>query len=1224
LGPTRRAGLYAADLSSSSIAPLTNAAQVLQLTREQAGQAPPVQLRGVVTYVDPQWKTWFVQDQTAGVYFLVNEAGPGLSAGQEITLSGIASPGGFAPIVEARTISVEGPGQLPKSRLLSSDELIGGGKDSQWVEVEGIVRSAVVEDGHLHLEVDAAQRFHAYAPSSGDKKAPSGLVDARVRLSGVWASVFNSQGQLSGYQLFFQDPSHLKVVEPARAEAFDLPQQPVAAALRFGNAKTFGHRIRLAGVVTAVESDEVFYLQDASGGVRVRTRGTKELHVGDRVEAAGFPQPGQASPGLDQAVVRRIGPGDPPAPISVDTAEGLDSMWESKRVTLSAELINNTERGDQAEMVLYTGREFIRARLAGADAIRELRQFTPGSRLQITGACSVRTDEHRRPVSISLTLGSPADIRVLRAAPWWTIPRTLAVSGLTTFLLLGWRFLGLRREARLNRQYRELIEKAPDPIFVEDSRGRVIEVNQAACDLQGIPKEKLIGTNVSELVPPEARSRIAHELERVAAGEITTVGGFDWNANNRIVPVEITASRITHEGKPALLLSVRDVSERERAAQSLRASEEKYRLIVNHIGETVMVVGLDLRYRFASPSVAKLYGYSPEEFLALSPEQIMSPESFREAQRAFEEEMALEASGTADPLRTRVMKSLEYRKDGSEIRVENTFSFIRDADSKPTQILCVSKDITERQQTEEALHLSEERARALIDHAPEAIVVLDVETGRFITHNPQAERLFGYTGDELDRLGPAELSPPTQPDGEPSAAKAMRLIRQALEGGTPVFEWTHRNKDGKDVPCELRLLRLPARGQHLVRGSITDITARKQAEAERLKLEAQLRQALKMEAVGTLAGGIAHDFNNILGAIIGNAEMLRMDLARDLPAQEGLEQILKASHRAKELVQQILSFSRANLPESVVLDLRPVVEETVRLLRATLPATVELTTHLAKETPLVAANPTEIHQVLLNVCTNAWHALQGRPGQITLRLEDASVERAVPHAQGDLRPGRYARVSIHDTGSGMDPTTIERIFDPFFTTKEVGQGTGLGLAVVHGIMTKYRGAITVASSRELGTAFELYFPAVDGRLAAAPSTVEPATAHRGKGQRILYLDDEASLVKLSTRVLERQGYRVTGLTSANEALAALRADPASFDLLMTDYNMPGASGLDVVLEVQALRPDLPVVLTSGYLTETIKAEAKAANVRQLLGKPYRADELCRIVHEIVGSVERQS
>ncbi len=392
------------------------------------------------------------------------------------------------------------------------------------------------------------------------------------------------------------------------------------------------------------------------------------------------------------------------------------------------------------------------------------------------------------------------------------------------------------------------------------------------------------------------------------------------------------------------------------------------------------------------------------------------------------------------------------------------------------------------------------------------------------------------------------------------------------------------------------------------RGVGRDISERKRADRERQQLETQLRQAHKMEALGTLAGGIAHDFNNLLAAIFGNIERARQDASPDSPVQHSLAEVSHAAERARDLVRQILTFSRRQPLERRILSLRDLAQDAVKLLRAGLPSGVELVATLAPDTPNVLADRVQLHQVLMNLGANAWQSMAGQPGRIEVALVGVSAE-----ASGcDLPPGRYARLSVSDTGMGMDAATRERIFDPFFTTKPAGEGTGLGLSVVDGIVKGHGGVVKVESQPGRGSSFHLYFPAADGAAESAAAASPPAP-RAGSGQRILFLDDEGALVLIAKAMLERLGYQVHGYSNAEQALAAFKANPAAFDLLVTDFNMPGASGLDVAAEMRRLRPDLPVALASGFVTDDLRAQAHSLGIHEVIYKPHTVEELAAAV-----------
>ena len=440
-------------------------------------------------------------------------------------------------------------------------------------------------------------------------------------------------------------------------------------------------------------------------------------------------------------------------------------------------------------------------------------------------------------------------------------------------------------------------------------------------------------------------------------------------------------------------------------------------------------------------------------------------------------------------------------------------------------------------------------------------------------------------------------------------------------------------RDGTSFDCELeiftakrRRLNVRAIGQAVrdedgritgIEGAFQDITERKKAEQAKASLEAQLRESQKMEALGTLAGGIAHDFNNILGTMLGNAELARHDARANWQALVSLEEILKAGNRAKDLVQQILSFGRRQPTSRRVLSLPAVVEESVRLLRSGLPPGVRIDCRCAPDTPSIVADPTQVQQVLLNIGNNAAHAMEGRPGAIDIRVEGVTLDQASARFDLNLRPGPYACVTISDMGHGMDAAIRTRIFEPFFTTKAPGKGTGLGLSVAHGIMQAHQGGIVAYSEPGKGSRFELYFPhARDG--AAAPGIAEEAgAASEGHGQHILYVDDDESQVFLIKRMLERWGYRVSAYLEQREALDALLADAPSFDLVVTDFNMPGLSGLEVARAIRDARPDLPVILVSGYITDELRAQAEAVGVRELIAKPHEVEELRDTVHRLL-------
>ena len=383
-----------------------------------------------------------------------------------------------------------------------------------------------------------------------------------------------------------------------------------------------------------------------------------------------------------------------------------------------------------------------------------------------------------------------------------------------------------------------------------------------------------------------------------------------------------------------------------------------------------------------------------------------------------------------------------------------------------------------------------------------------------------------------------------------------------------------------------------------------------------MKLERELRQAQKMEAIGTLAGGIAHDFNNILMAIVGYTQLAHTRVSETNPIRRFLEEVLKASSRAATLVQQILTFSRQTEQELKPVQVGPIIDEALKLLRSSLPSTIEIrqTTKVPPDGGTILADPTQIHQVLMNLCTNAAHAMRTKGGLLSLELSDTVLDDALVSQYPGVSPGPHLLLSITDTGHGMPPTLIERIFDPYFTTKGPGEGTGLGLAVVQGIIKSLRGAISVYSEVGKGTTFDIFLPTIQTDVAQEPTGL--AALPTG-GERVLFVDDEVTLVELGKEMLESVGYHVVTQTSGVDALESFRSAPGAFDLVITDMTMPGLTGWELAEEVMAIRPDIPVILCTGYSELVNGQEALEKGIREFLTKPYTMRNLAETIRKVL-------
>ena len=399
-----------------------------------------------------------------------------------------------------------------------------------------------------------------------------------------------------------------------------------------------------------------------------------------------------------------------------------------------------------------------------------------------------------------------------------------------------------------------------------------------------------------------------------------------------------------------------------------------------------------------------------------------------------------------------------------------------------------------------------------------------------------------------------------------------------------------------------------------VANTLAGIIIRRHAEQEKEKVQSQLRQAQKMEALGTLAGGIAHDFNNILGAIMGYTEIAQFDVAEESELKVTLDEVLKSAKRARDLVKQILAFSRQEDHELKPLQVHLIVKEALKLLRASIPTTIEIRQDIKSRSGMVMGDPTQIHQVLMNLCTNATHAMRGKGGALEVGLEDVDLDADAPVQYPDLKPGPYVRLTVSDTGHGIEPEAKDRIFDPYFTTKDKGVGTGLGLAVVHGIVKSHGGAITVYSELGKGTTFHVLFPGIESVDAEETEVLEPLP----KGdERILFVDDEEALVQIGQHMLRRLSYEVVPRTSSVEALEAFRAQPDKFDLVITDQTMPNMTGEMLAKELMSIRPDIPIILCTGYSELISKELAKAMGIREYVMKPLVIRKLATTIRKVL-------
>jgi PAS domain S-box-containing protein len=545
-------------------------------------------------------------------------------------------------------------------------------------------------------------------------------------------------------------------------------------------------------------------------------------------------------------------------------------------------------------------------------------------------------------------------------------------------------------------------------------------------------------------------------------------------------------------------------------------------------------------------------------------------------------------------------------KAGHEVCIEWSDCKINEADTKSSGLLLTGHDITKRIRAEEEL----KTLVAATEQSPISIVITDPQ-GKIEYVNPKFCQLTGYTAEEVWGENPRILKSGEMPDDVYS--EMWRSISSGIEWRG---EFHNKTKSGElyweDVVIS-PILDEDRRITHFLAVK-ENITSQKQAEMDKAVLEKQLRKAQKLETIGTLAGGIAHDFNNILAPIMGYTDMVLHSLSPTDTMYKDLEHVLSGARRAKDLIEQILLFSKQGEKERQPLVLQPLIREVLKLIRPSIPTTVVIRQQMDVNCGKVNADATQIHQIIVNLCTNAWQAMEEVGGSLNLELEQVKIDAPTAKLYPALHIGDYACLSVIDTGPGMDELTLDRIFEPFFTTKALDKGTGLGLSVVHGIVQNHHGDIQVVSKSGVGTAFHIYLPIIDAEIAVMASEPEKII---GGTEHIIVVDDEPAITEMLRRMLGKFGYTTEVYNSANLALDAFKQEPGKYDLLITDLTMPHMTGLDLAAQVIKISPGFPIVVMTGFSDKMAYVNLDSYGIQQILGKPIVVKEITATVRQTI-------
>ena len=750
---------------------------------------------------------------------------------------------------------------------------------------------------------------------------------------------------------------------------------------------------------------------------------------------------------------------------------------------------------------------------------------------------------------------------------------------------------------------RAMFDSSRDAIGVS-KKGIYIYSNSSYLKLFGFESnEELLGSAIVESIAPSHRQQMAHNVRRRAAKE--SVGKFyearAMKRNSAEFDAEFSVSTYELNGETYSVAVIRDITERKLAERQLRESESRFRALIEQ-APVAINVSRDGIIIYGNRKDAEIYGLrTVDESAGRSVLQYLAPQCHEESK----ERTRCRSHGLPVPSE---FESVGLRTDGSQFPIHVAVASVQLQDGEAN--IAFISDITDRKKAEELMRENNLMLELAMSAANMAWWQMDISTGN-ITFEKRKAEMLGFPPEQFKHY--KDFMALVHPE---DSERAMNAMRGHFDGSLEKYEVEYRisTKSGDykwfyDIGA---ITKRDANGKPLkVAGLVINISERKRAEDA-------LRQAQRLESLGTLAGGIAHDFNNVLGGIMGYGEMSLQYAEKGSKLEKNLHKVLKATDRAKHLIEQILTFSRKTDSRMSITSIRPIITEVLDLLRASIPSSVEIDSDLDKNTKPILADPTKLHEVILNLATNAVHAMN-RKGTLTIKLFARSVEKKLYGQVGEIAPGEYSVIDVVDTGCGMDSATLARAFEPFFTTKPIGEGTGMGLSVVLGVVQAFGGDIQVQSEVGNGTRFTLYFPVVKDSVSEVGN--DDSTSQLAGTERILFVDDEQMLVEMSKDMLASLGYNVTCVSNSLEALKFMREEGNNIDILIADQTMPGMSGIELAKEVLKIRKDLPIILCTGFSNELNPEKAAAIGVKNVVMKPFRIAEIGKAIRDALEKVK---
>ena len=745
-------------------------------------------------------------------------------------------------------------------------------------------------------------------------------------------------------------------------------------------------------------------------------------------------------------------------------------------------------------------------------------------------------------------------------------------------------------------KFRDLSSMLPQIVFETDSKLNLTFVNENAFSTFLYTKEDFdSGLNALQMISPSDQNRAAEVINRILKGDDEGIGNeyLAVKKDGTEFPVIIYSSRILRKGAPAGIRGVMvDISDRKMAEEKLRESEEKFRLTFDASPDSININRLqDGLYVDINRGFTELTGYTREDVIGKTSMEINIWDDIDDRKKLV---AALKSSGLCENLQAQFR-----RKDGSVTTALMSARVVH-LQGEP-HIISITRDISERIKADNVTRENELKFRTLYELSPQAIALTKIATGELLDVNDKLCELTQYSREEIIGKTTTDVGFYSEKDRQTFMSELMR------SGQVNGLEMEFFAKDGSILTALMFARPVKIMGEPLLLTIFHNITEQK-------NLEKNIAQAQRMEAIGNLAGGIAHDFNNLLFPIIGMAELLTEDLDPGSVQYENVQEILKAGMRGSDLVKQILAFSRQSRHKIIPVRVQQVLRDVVKLSRATIPTNIEISEDIQKDCGLVLADPGQIHQIGMNLITNAYHAVEETGGSISVSLKEKIVADD-ENPSDSFVTGRYAVLSFTDNGSGIPTHAMDKIFDPYFTTKERGKGTGLGLSVVYGIVKEHHGDITVTSELGKGTTFNVYLPIMAQAEKSVP--VEKKEDDPKGHEQILLVDDEETIAKLEKQMLERLGYRVIMCVNSLEALQIFKIKSESFDLVISDMTMPNMTGDQLAREMIAIRPDIPIIICTGFSERINQEKAELIGVKGFLMKPIVKAEIAKTVRKVL-------